>query len=268
MKNARRAFDEREKLCYNKDMEKRILALDIGDKRIGVAVSDPFNEYAMPCETYARKGRFFEDVDAVAKIAYEKGVGEIVCGLPVNADGTDSVQTEKTRSFVETLKEKTTLPVVFEDERYTTAMARNDQIAGGIGLKDRKKSIDSIAAAYILESYLSKRKEKKTMTEQFDEEYEENLIELEDEEGNVESFIHVGTIEYKGGWYCFFQKAEPESEEEEDEVVIYQLVGEEGDQQLVPIEDDQLMDEVFAEFCKEYEAYENSEDAKKLDGAE
>ena len=155
----------------------------------------------------------------------------------------------------------------FEDERYTTAMARNDQIAGGIGLKDRKKSIDSLAATYILESYLSKRTETKTLTEQFnEEEYEENVIELEDDEGNVESFIHVGTIEYKGGWYCFFQKAEPETEEEEDEVVIYQLVGEEGEQQLVPIEDDELMDEVFAEFCKEYEAYENSEDAKKLDG--
>ena len=100
-----------------------------------------------------------------------------------------------------------------------------------------------------------------------DEEYEENIIELEDDEGNVESFVHVGTIEYKGQWYCFFQKAEPETEEEEDEVVIYLLQGEGEDQMLLPLEDDELMDEVFAEFCKEYEAYENSEDAKKLDGA-
>lgn len=103
--------------------------------------------------------------------------------------------------------------------------------------------------------------------ERLDEEYEDDIIELEDDEGNVESFAHVGTIEYKGEWYCFFQKAEPETEEEEDEVVVYRLVVEGEEQRLLPIEDDALMDEVFAEFCKEYEAYEDSEDAKKLDGA-
>jgi uncharacterized protein YrzB (UPF0473 family) len=101
-----------------------------------------------------------------------------------------------------------------------------------------------------------------------EEEYEDNVIELEDDEGNSVSFYHVGTIEYKGHWYCFFQKAEPETPEEEDEVVIYLLDGEGEDQKLLPIEDDQLLDEVFAEFCKEYEAYENSEDAKRLDGDE
>lgn len=105
--------------------------------------------------------------------------------------------------------------------------------------------------------------------ETLDEEYEygeEQLIELEDEEGNVAAYMHVGTIPYKGEWYCFFRKAEPETEEEEDEVVIFLLRGEGEEQELVTLEDDELMDEVFAEFCKEYEAYENSEDAKKLDG--
>jgi len=99
-----------------------------------------------------------------------------------------------------------------------------------------------------------------------EEDYEEeNILELEDDEGNVEKFYHIGTIEYKGEWYCFFQKAEPETEEEEDEVVIFRLQINGEEQTLLPIEDDQLMDEVFAEFCKEFEAYEDSEDAKKLD---
>lgn len=80
-------------------MTKRAIAFDIGDKRIGVAVSDPFNEYAMPCETYFRTGRFREDVAAVAAIAAEKGAGTIVCGLPLNADGTEGEQAEKTRRF-------------------------------------------------------------------------------------------------------------------------------------------------------------------------
>ena len=69
------------------------MAFDIGNKRIGVAASDPFNEYAMPCDTYVRTGKFGEDVKNVADIAREKGAGIIVCGLPVNADGSPSGQT-------------------------------------------------------------------------------------------------------------------------------------------------------------------------------
>lgn len=102
--------------------------------------------------------------------------------------------------------------------------------------------------------------------ELMDEEYEEeNIIELEDDEGKVEKFLHVATLEYKGNWYCYFQKAEPETEEEEDEIVIFRLQGEGEDAQLLPIEDDQLLDEVFAEFCNQYEQYEDAEDAMKLD---
>jgi len=101
-----------------------------------------------------------------------------------------------------------------------------------------------------------------------DEEYEEHILELEDDEGNVEKYLHIGTIEYKGEWYCFFQKAEPETEEEEDEVVMFLLKGEGDEQELIPLEDEALMDEVFAEFCNQYEQYEDSEDAMRLDGAE
>ena len=98
-----------------------------------------------------------------------------------------------------------------------------------------------------------------------DEELEDNIIELEDDEGNVEKYLHIGTIQYKGEWYCFFQKAEPETEEEEDELVEFLLKGEGEDQQLVPLEDEALMDEVFAEFCNQYEEYEDSEDAMRLE---
>ena len=98
-------------------MEKQIAAFDIGDKRIGVAFSDPFGEYAVPSDTYFRTGSFLADVKAVARIAQERQAGLIVCGLPVNADGTDSVQTEKTRRFVSALQRETEIPVVYEDER-------------------------------------------------------------------------------------------------------------------------------------------------------
>ena len=142
-------------------MTKRAIAFDIGDKRIGVDVSDPFNEYAMPCETYFRTGRFREDVAAVAAIAAEKGAGTIVCGLPLNADGTEGEQAEKTRRFAAALAESTSLPVEWEDERFTTLQARETQIAGRVRRDRRKKTVDSIAASYILEGYLSRMKTKK-----------------------------------------------------------------------------------------------------------
>ena len=94
-------------------MEQLIVAFDIGDKRIGVAWSDPFLQYAIPSETYFRTGNFLEDVKAVARIASERGAGKIVCGLPLNADGTESVQTEKTRRFVSALEKETALPGMF-----------------------------------------------------------------------------------------------------------------------------------------------------------
>ena len=99
--------------------------------------------------------------------------------------------------------------------------------------------------------------------EEYDE--EERVIELEDEEGNVEKFYHIATIEYRKDTYCFFQKAEPETEEEEDEVVIFRLEGEGDDAQLMILEDEQLLDEVFAEFCHQYEEFENSDEAMQLD---
>ncbi len=260
-------------MCYNSAMiGKRAIAFDIGNKRIGVAISDPFNEYAMPCETYNRTGKFWQDVEAIAKIAEARGVGVIVCGIPYNFDGTESIQTVKTREFIEALKEKTSLPVSLEDERFTTMQARETQIAGGIKREDRKKTIDSIAASYILEAYLIREKQKNkkveenTMKEQ--EIYEEDrILELETEEGVIK-FYHLATFPYKGVNYCVFQKAEPETEEEEDEVVIYRLEEGEEDGMLCPIEDDALLDEVFAEFCHLYEDFEDSDEAALLDGQE
>ncbi len=252
---------------------KRAIAFDIGNKRIGVAISDPFNEYAMPCETYVRTGKFFADVQAIAKIAAERGVGVIVCGIPYNFDGTESIQTVKTQEFIEALKQHTQLPIVLEDERFTTMQARETQIAGGIKREDRKKTIDSIAASYILESYLAREKQKNkkaeeiAMKEQEIYEEEDRILELETEDGPVKLY-HLATFPYKGENYCVFQKAEPETEEEEDEVAIFRLQEGEEEGLLVPIEDDALLDEVFAEFCHLYEDFEDSDEAALLDGKE
>ena len=260
-------------MWYNMAMiEKRAIAFDIGNKRIGVAISDPFNEYAMPCETYFRVGNFKTDVAAIAKIARERGVGVIVCGMPVNTDGTESIQTVKTREFIEALRKETDLPIELEDERFTTMQARETQIMGGVKRENRKKTIDSIAASYILESYLQrvknqKKEQERAMYEEenLDENYEDEdrIVEVETEDGKTERLFHIATVEYKGNLYCVFQKEEPQTEDEEDEVFIYAL--DEENELLLEIEDGQLLDEVFAEFCNQYEKMEGAEDAMKLD---
>lgn len=258
-------------------MEKCIAAFDIGDKRIGVAFSDPFGSYAVPSDTYFRTGRWEEDVKAVASIAEAHGAERIVCGLPLHADGTESAQTEKTRRFIAALAAQTAVPVVCEDERYTTREARGDLLAMGVSAKrdKKKKSVDSLAAAYILESYLSRsHKEGPMSLKEENNEYDdgESIIELVDEEGNTVRLEHLMTFEYKGEWYvaCTQPREAEESEEEEDEdegeeVVIYHCAdGADGDE-LDVIEDDELLDEVFAEFCNQYEDFEDADEAASLE---
>lgn len=132
----------------------RYVAFDIGDKRIGVAVSDPFNTYALPSETYFRKG-FVADVAAVAEIAKSKCATTIVCGLPVNFDGSEALQTQKTQRFIDALKAQTQIPVVCFDERFTTKMAHETLIFEGMRKEKRKNYVDALAAANILDGYLN-----------------------------------------------------------------------------------------------------------------
>lgn len=131
------------------------MAFDIGDKRIGVAISDPFNTYALPSHTYFREN-FKKDVQALLDIAKEKGATVIVCGLPVNFDGSESVQTEKTARFAEELKKISPVPVVFEDERFTTMLAHETLISEGMRREKRKNYVDALAAANILDGYLNR----------------------------------------------------------------------------------------------------------------
>lgn len=135
----------------------KLIAFDIGNKRIGVAVSDPFMSMALPDKTYFRKN-VQEDINALVNIAKNKGADRIVCGLPLNFDGSRSEQTEITERFIERLKLATEIPVVTADERFSTKQATRDLIAGDVSRKDRKNYVDSVAASYILEDYIRKLK--------------------------------------------------------------------------------------------------------------
>ncbi len=135
----------------------RIIAFDIGDKRIGVAITDPFGEMALPLETYWRKN-LNKDVEYLANLAKEKSAAKIVCGLPVNFDGSLSEQTQKTEFFISELKKVTDIPIVTADERFTTKEARRLLLEADMRRDKRKDVIDKVAASYILEDYLNKIK--------------------------------------------------------------------------------------------------------------
>ncbi len=135
----------------------KIIAFDIGDKRVGVAASDPLGMMALPLKTYWRKG-FEKDIIALCEIAKNNYAEKIVCGLPLNFDGSECEQTQKTREFIEALKNRCDIPVETADERFTTKMARRVLIEADMSREKRKEVIDSVAASYILEDYLRKIK--------------------------------------------------------------------------------------------------------------
>lgn len=132
----------------------RYLCLDIGDKRIGIAVSDPFNSYSLPVSTLFRKN-LKTDLDKISAIAKEKCVTKMVCGLPVNFDGTPSIQTQKALYFIEKLKEILRIEIFTVDERCSTCEAEEILISQGKSREERKSVVDSLAAATILQSYLN-----------------------------------------------------------------------------------------------------------------
>lgn len=131
----------------------RVMALDIGDKRIGIALSDPMKIIASPFDTLKRveiKG----DINKIAKMIEENDVETVVCGLPKKLDNTDSLQTVKAREFADTLREKTAAKVVMTDERLTTVSAERVLLEADVSRGKRREVIDKLAAAVILQSYL------------------------------------------------------------------------------------------------------------------
>jgi len=138
----------------------RIAALDIGEKTIGVALSDETASIALPFGTVRRTESEKKDLAAVASLIAEQGVSKVVIGLPIMLRGEEAVQAEKVKSFAEKLARRINVPIVFWDERLTTVEAEKALAESGFSKKRRKEVIDSVAAALVLSSYLeASRKE-------------------------------------------------------------------------------------------------------------
>ena len=139
-------------------MEKRILALDVGDRRIGMAMSDLLGWTAQPLYTIHRT-KDEEDLGKIVEVIKQYDIGTIVCGLPKNMDSTVGFQGEKTMQFVEQLQQMIPpeIKVVFQDERLSTKEAKQVTHTSGVKKKKKKNMIDTIAAVFILETYLMKK---------------------------------------------------------------------------------------------------------------
>lgn len=131
----------------------RILGLDVGDKYIGVAVSDLLQMTAQGLETIKRVSKK-EDFLALKKILDEYNIKKVVVGFPKNMDGTVGPQGEKVLKFGEKIKNKFNIDVIYVDERMTTISAERILIEGNVRRENRKQYIDKIAASFILQTYL------------------------------------------------------------------------------------------------------------------
>ena len=138
-------------------LDGRIMGLDVGDKTIGVAVSDLMGLTAQGVKTIKRVGKK-KDIEALKEIIKERQVNKIVSGLPKNMNGTVGAQGEKVQKFCELLKEETNLPIEFWDERLSTVAAERTLIQGNVRRENRKGVIDMVAAVIILQGYLDRQR--------------------------------------------------------------------------------------------------------------
>jgi putative pre-16S rRNA nuclease len=135
----------------------RYLGLDVGDRQVGVALSDETATLATGLANLTRTGPR-KDVKAVAALVRQHGVAEVVVGLPRNLDGSVGPQAQKVLAFMEDLRPSVRVPVVPWDERLTSVMAHRALEEANLGWRQRKGVVDKVAAILILQSYLDYRK--------------------------------------------------------------------------------------------------------------
>ncbi|NJD61886.1 MAG: Holliday junction resolvase RuvX [Deltaproteobacteria bacterium] len=137
----------------------RMLAIDFGSHRIGVAVSDPLGITAQQLPAIRREGDR-KDIEAIASLADAYGADSVLIGLPLLPSGTEGTQAAKVRKFMLKVQERLGLPVIPWDERFTTVQAERHLIEAGMRREKRKDVRDSLSAALLLQSALDARNRK------------------------------------------------------------------------------------------------------------
>jgi putative Holliday junction resolvase len=132
-----------------------VAGLDLGDKTLGVAVSDTFRQVASPLETI-RRSKFTADAAALLAIAAARNLSGLILGLPRNMDGSEGPRCQSTRAFARNLSRLTDLPITFWDERLSTVAAERALLEADTSRKRRAEVIDHVAAAFILQGALDR----------------------------------------------------------------------------------------------------------------
>ena len=223
----------------------RLIGLDIGDRRIGVAVSDPLGITAQPVETYSRVG-FGPDVAHFRELSRRYETKSFVCGLPRNMDGTEGFQAEKARLFAQQLQEAG-FEVWFEDERLTTVLAEEALQKANMNREGRKRKVDMVAAALILQSFLDRLAG--SLPDE-SETGEDEILELEDEEGEPASFRVACRLWMDGTCYLLLD----EMKTKEDGACFFMKEISSGDSVRYEIvTDDALEERLYALYLQETE---------------
>jgi putative holliday junction resolvase len=131
----------------------RLLGVDTGSVRIGLAVSDPQRKIASPLETYRRRDKT-QDARYFRELVQQEEIAALIVGLPVHTDGREGHKAAEARQYAAWLTEVTGLPVMFWDERFTTVEAESHLWSAGLTHKKRKERRDRVAAQILLQSYL------------------------------------------------------------------------------------------------------------------
>jgi putative Holliday junction resolvase len=135
----------------------RLMGLDVGDRRIGVAVSDPLGLTAQPVLTLVRSNRR-QDLKSLMRMIRKYGCREVVVGNPLYMSGDQSPQAAKAQGFAQMLREETGLPVHLWDERLTTTEAHRHLHAAGLAGSEHRAVVDQVAAVLILQGFLDTRR--------------------------------------------------------------------------------------------------------------
>lgn len=251
-------------------MEERILALDVGEKRIGVAVSDPLGITAQGVETIFSQG-VERDLARVKQIADAYGARRILLGDPKLLSGGRGAQAQKTDLFMERLK-LMGFETRAQDERLTSVSAERVLIGAGVRREARRKVIDKLAATLILQAFLDAGGWREaSKTRQYGKEVfrlmdgymdSDNCVELVDEDGKQAKFTHVMTLEYEGSNYVLLSPAEPMEDIAEDEVMILRIAqDQEGVDVYVSVDDDAELENVFAKYLSIAEQDDDEDEA-------
>jgi putative holliday junction resolvase len=135
----------------------RLMGLDVGEKTIGMAVSDALLSIATPTDTI-RRSKFTKDLEALEKMVKDRNIGGFVIGYPINMNGTEGPRCQSIRQFARNLHQKLGLPYYLWDERMSSQVVERMMTQGGLSRSRRAELVDKLAASYILQGALDTRR--------------------------------------------------------------------------------------------------------------